>query len=116
MSPRDDLVQTIADVIWRIHGPESTDQESAWMDAEDIADVLLAAGWSPPPHTVTTVEEIETLPVGTVLHLYDGGGAVRNSEMNWSIAGSCLSNSCAELAQQVPLTVLYEPAGGDSDE
>jgi hypothetical protein len=45
MSERDELAEVIGAEVWRIHGPDSTDEESAGMDGEDIADAILASDW-----------------------------------------------------------------------
>lgn len=39
---RERIAEAAADTIWRIHGPQSTDRESAEMDGEDIADAVMA--------------------------------------------------------------------------
>lgn len=38
---RDEVQRITADVIYRVHGPDSTDRESAEQDADDIRDALL---------------------------------------------------------------------------
>ena len=43
--------KVVADKVWEIHGPDSTDMDSAEMDAEDIVDALAAANLLADPRT-----------------------------------------------------------------
>lgn len=55
MTARFDLVREIAGHGVRMH------------DAEAIADSVMAEGWRPPARRVETVEELDALPVGSVV-------------------------------------------------
>lgn len=44
------ITRVIRDTIWRIHGPDSTDEEGAEMDAENIVCALEQAGLIPEGH------------------------------------------------------------------
>lgn len=76
--------------------------------AEKCADAILNAGWRPPARTVTTVEELDALPVGSIVR------DVERASLDEKLDDDML----AELAYErtffsrsirLPATVLYEP-------
>jgi hypothetical protein len=85
----------------------------------DLADAILAAGWRPPARTVSTVEELEALPVRSVVRERDTGtllgietvpGVFEKfpNDLGWfCVAGH--GDRTAEI--EFPATVIHE--GGD---
>ena len=74
-------------------------------------DMLTAAGYSK-PRTITTVAELDALPVGAVVH-WKGTTATRSFQsepagLNWVAIGSAMGYSVHEF--NLPVTVLYEPS------
>lgn len=53
------------------------------MDIEDQIRAVLAAGWRPPTTQVSTVDELEALPVTTVVTDSDGHPWIRNTAGEW---------------------------------
>lgn len=76
--------------------------------AEMLADAILAAGFRPPARTVGTVEELDALPVGTVV--LDSEGAALAECVGWLWWYTDLYGP-GSLA--LPATVLYEPKEGE---
>jgi len=72
----------------------------------------LAAGFTL-PRTVSTVEELHGLAVGSAVLVKDGGVAQRvdhDSEgLDWMFVGSDEYREPAEFDGMLPATVLYEP-------
>lgn len=56
MSTQDDLVELL-----RGSGFDESDP------VHDIADIVITAGWRPPARVVTTPDELDSLPVGSVV-------------------------------------------------
>lgn len=91
-------------------------------DCEDIADEIVSRGWRPPAHTVTTVEELDALPDGTIIRdalgdtwtLYEGldDGIDPDDPTNyrWAIG---LNGNYPTYVTALPATVLYEPEEGE---
>ena len=73
-------------------------------DIEQIADVILKAGWRPPARVIETVEELEDLPRGSVL--IDRQGLVHKGE-------AIRKYSRFLLRRFGPLTLLWEPCDDD---
>lgn len=83
--------------------------EVAWDEDLMLADHLLKQGWRPPARTVTTVEELDALPVGTVIR--DSIEYVAESLHGmWYVTGGGRHGG-TELA--LPATVIYEPKEGE---
>lgn len=92
---------------------ERRDVEYPASDYEDCqwwlrrADVVLAAGWRK-PREITTIEELEALPTGTVV--LDGG---RHSYQKSHISGwtGCDATTVYRDGDllELPVTVLWEP-------
>ena len=87
------------------------DGRSGWISYEDrqeaeerMADAILAAGFRPPARTVTTVEELDALPDGTVVRDSEGATAGRVDWL-WFYIDPYGPASLIAL----PTTVLYEP-------
>jgi hypothetical protein len=107
MSTRDELAATVEGALDSSHGI------IAWAGPaqEDIADAILAAGYSK-PRTITTAEELDGLDVGTVV--MDGQGEVaRKLAYGWRVLVSesgfdaWLSDPLEET--YLPAIVLHEP-------
>lgn len=87
-----------------------------------LAASILAAGWRPPARVVTTVEELDALPEGTVIQdilgatwtLYegidDGIDPYDPTNYHWAIG---INGNYATWATDLPATVLYEPEEGE---
>lgn len=113
MSDRDDLAKAVDSCCWCPYDPPSTDE---------IVDAVLAAGWRPPARTITSADELDALPVGTVL--VEGGHATPDEVVfgglmtmpgvfhrfpdGWHVVAG-------HGARPVPLPaiVLWEPGDGD---
>jgi hypothetical protein len=86
------------------------DQEKAESAIDAAAEVILAAGYRK-PRTITTAEELDALPVGSVLLDVDGNTS-RKFHGGWRTTvvepdGSAWLSDCMEDAD-MPATVLYE--------
>ncbi|MGC0365032.1 glyoxylase-like metal-dependent hydrolase (beta-lactamase superfamily II) [Rhodococcus sp. 27YEA15] len=84
---------------------------------EEAADALLAAGWSR-PRAVETVEELEALPVGSVIKLPDGEigmiMAARDKRHVVGYPGHLPTDELAEVIRGTygdPIRVLFTPGG-----
>ena len=81
-------------------------------DEFDGADAIIAAGWRPPARTVTTVEELDALPKGSVVRgagraaLYEKWG-----DDTWAEPGYEYTFSGCGIYP--PVTVIYEPEEGE---
>ena len=82
----------------------------------DLADALIAAGYrrTPEPRTVTTAEELDALPEGSVLRSYVGCTFQRvdvgDSEgWDWMVIGSDEYRDWGEVEELIPATILYTP-------
>lgn len=88
----------------------------------DYAQTILSAGWRHPARVVTTVEELDALPDGTVIRdvfgetwtLYEGldDGIDPDDPTNyrWAIG---LNGNFPTYVTDLPATVLYEPKEGE---
>ena len=83
----------------------------------DYAQTILDAGWRPPAHTVTTVEELDALAVGAIIMEGDHGtpddtgwgfktmpGVLHRFPEGWHVVAGD-----GERVPDLPATVLYEP-------
>lgn len=74
----------------------------------DMADAILAAGYSR-PRTVSTVAELDALPEGAVILAESTGDSYqKNHEDEWFIWGGG-GRDAADV--DLPASVLYEPEG-----
>ena len=105
-TPRDQLAALLADD-WN---PDRDPILTAMF--RDYAQTILDAGWRPPAHTITTVEELDALPVGSIVR--DVERAALNEK--WD------DNMWAEVAYEytfsssiihTPAIVIYEPEEGE---
>ena len=102
MSARDELARVILE-----------NDEAGTMGGFTLADVILAAGYRK-PRTVTTVEELDALPVRSVVRteragVYEKGCFPDEPDFPyWLVTG--MSREFASLVLSLPATVLYEPA------
>lgn len=83
----------------------------------EFADALLASGWQPAsPRTVTTVEALDALPVGSVIRMNEdrGGGYVYEKfSTGWGRAfGGRMPVGSTILSGYGPASVLYVPSEG----
>ena len=121
LTPRDQLAQIInkymeADV------PETVADKHEPVDADySMADAIVNAGWRPPARTVTTVEELDALPVGAIIMEGDHGtpddtgwgfktmpGVFHRFPEGWHVVAGI-----GERAPDLPATVLWEPEEGE---
>ena len=85
--------------------------------AEAVADELIERGWRPPARVVTTVQELDALPVGAIIMEGDHGtpddtgwgfktmpGVFHRFPEGWHVV-----SGIGERAPDLPATVLYEP-------
>ena len=101
-TPRDQLAALLADD-WN---PDRDPILTAMF--RDYAQTILDAGWRPPARTVTTVEELDALPVGSIVRDVERSAL----DEKWD------DNMWAEVAYEytfsssiihTPAIVLYEP-------
>ena len=110
---RDQLAQIIYDTLNRKYGDFTM--------PDDAADEIIRAGWRPPVRTVTTVEELDALAVGTVVMEGDHGtpddtgwgfktmpGVFHRFTVGWPVAAGIW-----ERVPNLPVTVLWEPEEGE---
>lgn len=89
------------------------------------ADAILTAGWRR-PRTVTTVEELDALPVGSIV--LEGNdsrpietgfgfsvipGVFHRFPQGWFVAAGLGESALEEI--ELPATVLFEPEGGNDE-
>lgn len=102
MTARDEL----AAVIVAAYGEGN--EECPCVQDFDVADAILAAGYRK-PRTITTAEELDALPLGSVILDQVGLSLHRNAFTGW-----CSSNGAKEIPmdmlmqEALPATVLHE--------
>lgn len=108
MSERDELAEIIQDCGEYIPGSHADD----YVSPNKAADAILAAGYRK-PRIITTAEELDALPVGSVVLDNDGYGEVyqkaarRPAGIKWYETGYAIHWDSLEL--NLPATVLYSP-------
>ena len=118
MSERDELRGTISNII--CNASNYTRRAQPYLLGSDMSDVLdktadaiLAAGYSK-PRTITTAEELDALPIGSVIlsetyrHYADGTliSFQRNQDGHWYRGARARDTHPDNF---LPATVLYEP-------
>ena len=118
-TPRDQLVNLIE---WAETDTYATSQPDGMARTTILATAILDAGWRPPARAVTTVEELDALPDGTVIRdvfgetwtLYEGldDGIDPDDPTNyrWGIG---LNGNFPTYVTDLPATVLWEPEEGE---
>ena len=125
MSDRDELVDSLLNVlVIASNFPERAQVRLLGQDmrplAEKCADATIAAGWRPPVRTITTVEELDALAVGSVVvdgdHTTPDDTGLGFSEMpgvfhrflyEWYVVAGHGPRDVP-----LPVTVLWEPEEG----
>jgi len=81
----------------------------------EVADAILAAGYSN-PRTISTVEELDQLPAGSVIlrngrafQHYPAHSAPFDEYQKWKCADGGFVRSTKDGSSILPATVLYEP-------
>ena len=107
---RDELAELYADILFRRHGIITSQSKEA-------ADELIREGYRK-PRTVTTAEELDALPVGSVVLDDDGDAWKLHHRMErpdktwhtyWTMADFSDNLDGSEtLAEYLPATVLHE--------
>ena len=101
---RDRLAQIIYDVLDPQYGDFNM--------PDDAATAILAAGWRPPARVVTTVEELDALPVGSVVRDVERTALCEKWDGNmWADVAYEYTLSSSSI--HLPTTVLYEPEEGE---
>lgn len=121
---RDQLAELIDDDITRqvqVHGLYIS--EGPYQG--EIADAILKAGWRPPARVITTVAELDALPIGSVILLEYGvvaqavGGEEDINATGWMGIGHDLQWTSAQVVehagQGASFAVLYVPENGDTE-
>lgn len=74
------------------------------------ADAILAAGYrrKPEPRVVTTVEELDALPLGTLIEQRDGFRSLKKSTVRWHLCVDSAGSSGPEEIE-LPAVVLFVP-------
>lgn len=108
MSARNELARIVSEALGNVTGIyDTTDDED-----REIADAILAAGYRK-PQQVTTVQELDALPVGSVVRtdragVYEKGCFPDEPDFPyWLVTG--MSREFASLVLSLPATVLHEP-------
>lgn len=105
---RDELGQVINKALGDVTGIYDTSEN----EDQRLADAILAAGYRK-PRTITTVEELDALPLHGVIVDDAGDGIVyrkmdlRQDGVQWFEPGYLLNWDSDEIT--LPATVLYEP-------
>lgn len=76
------------------------------------ADAVIAAGWRPPAREITTVEERDALPVGSIVVDFFEAGCTRISTeppYGWVRVSSALTMGRQYGVPHLPVTVVYVP-------
>ena len=103
-TPRDQLAQIIYDTL--------NGQYGDFTMPDDAADKIIRAGWRPPARTVTTVEELDALPVGSIVRDVERAALDEKWDDNmWAEVGYEPTFSSSSI--HTPAIVLYEPEDGE---
>lgn len=118
-TPRDQLVDLIE---WAETDTYATSQPDGMARTTILATAILDAGWRPPARVVTTEEELDALPVGSIVRdvfgetwtlyegLDDGIDPYDPTNYRWAIG---INGNYATWATDLPATVLWEPEEGE---
>ena len=99
-TPRDQLAQIIYDTL--------NGQYGDFTMPDDAADKIIRAGWRPPARTVTTVEELDALPVGSIVRDVERSALDEKWDDNmW--AEVAYESTFSSSSIRTPATVLWEP-------
>lgn len=109
-----EALRTVADVILR-HCGGYVDTTPA--DAERAAKAVLRnLAALPAPRTITTVEELDALPVGAVVYAANHIGPAERFTEGWKGCGNAAAWPSAILARDgLPAHVLWVPTEGGGD-
>ena len=108
MSARDELADLINEFM-ESDVPESVPDKHEPLGIDyAAADAILAAGWRPPARTVTTVEELDALPVGSIVRDVERSALDEKWDDNlW--AEVAYESTFSSSSIHTPATVLWEP-------
>ena len=100
---RDQLAQIIYDTLnW---------QYGDFNMPDDAAEAILDAGWRPPARVVTTVEELDGLPVGSIVRDVERAALDEKwDDDTWAEAGYEYTFSSRSI--HLPAAVIYDPEEG----
>jgi hypothetical protein len=112
MSDRDELRGTLANTICNASlYAKRAQPHLLGSDMSEVldrtADAILAAGYRK-PRTVSTVEELDALPVGSVVLDPAGLSLHKNAFTGWCASNGAKNISREMLDEALPATVLYE--------
>lgn len=96
----------LAEMILSEFGPGATAGSSWRLNPTAAADRILAAGYRK-PRTITTAEELDGLPYGSVVLDAARATATKLDADYWEVAG--FASHFRVEAIDLPATVLYEP-------
>ena len=103
-TPRDQLAQIIYDTLNGRYGDFNM--------PDDAAEAILAAGWRPTARVVTTVEELDALPVGSIVRDVERAALDEKWDDNtWAEVAYEYTFSSSSI--HTPATVIYEPKEGE---
>lgn len=101
MSERDELAELYADILSRRHGIITS-------QSKDAADELIHAGYRK-PCTVTTADEMNSLPVGSIVMDVDGEPWRKMRPNLWASRDSCEESATVFWTHsEIHPTVLHE--------
>ena len=104
-----DLLAQIINEYMEADVPETVADKHEPVDADyAMADAILAAGWLPPARTVTTVEQLDALPVGSIVRDDERAALDEKWDDNlWAEVG--YEYTFSSISIHTPVTVLWEP-------
>lgn len=115
MSTRDELRGTLSNTLCNASNyPKRAQPHLLGGDMSAVldktADAILAAGYTK-PRTITTAEELDALPFGSVILDPIGLSLHKNEFTGWRASNGAKGITLDMLANEaLPATVLYEPA------
>lgn len=88
-----------------------------YLSLKDAAEAILAAGWRPPARRIETAEELDALPVDTVIRWADT--VEQHIGSGWWITPGTDDHSHSEqiidVADGNEIVVLWTPENGDTE-
>ncbi|WP_228002166.1 hypothetical protein [Nocardia australiensis] len=94
------------------------DQLDRSAEPYEIAGKVMAKGWRPPAQVISTGDELDTVPVGSIVAVGEGVATTRFSD-GWYVTGEfwhLRSNSHELIESCGPVTVLWSPTEQTGDD
>ena len=91
-----------------LNEPWNTVNADGWLLAEDDEDITLVSRLVPAPRAITNPDELDALPVGTILRDEDGDAWHRITDQ-WTSTVESITFTSRAVLRRGPVTVLWEP-------